>query len=303
MDTGENGPGRLIRVRWSGSCARCSASVAAGAPAWWDANQKALTCLVCEPDPGVADPRPDPPQAVAQVPPPDEAAPVALTDAERGVAGASARAEGARRSRKREERIRAKHPKAGGVILALSDDPTSTQVWAQGAAGEERIGSYLEAARPKGIEVLHDRRIPKSRANIDHLVIGPTGVWVIDTKRYLKGRLESRAVGWRNRRETRLFIGGRDKTDLIEAMHQQVWLVERALYHSPFRGTPMHGALCFVDTEVGLFARPYEIQGIHVTWRKRLLRPIVGAPAGAGALDEVARVAIARYLAQEFPSA
>ena len=40
--------------------------------------------------------------------------------------------------------------------------------------GEEKVGGHLENARPRGIEVLHDRRIPGSRANIDHLVIaGP----------------------------------------------------------------------------------------------------------------------------------
>jgi Nuclease-related domain len=32
--------------------------------------------------------------------------------------------------------------------------------------------------------VLHDLALPGSRANIDHLVIGPTGVWVVDTKAY-----------------------------------------------------------------------------------------------------------------------
>lgn len=30
----------------------------------------------------------------------------------------------------------------------------------------------------------HDRRIPPTRANIDHIVIAPTGVYVIDAKNY-----------------------------------------------------------------------------------------------------------------------
>jgi hypothetical protein len=34
------------------------------------------------------------------------------------------------------------------------------------------------------VAVLHDRRIPGSRANIDHIAIAATGVWVIDSKRY-----------------------------------------------------------------------------------------------------------------------
>jgi Nuclease-related domain len=37
--------------------------------------------------------------------------------------------------------------------------------------------------------VLHDLAVPGSRANIDHLVIGPGGVLVIDSKQY-RGRLQ-----------------------------------------------------------------------------------------------------------------
>jgi hypothetical protein len=45
--------------------------------------------------------------------------------------------------------------------------------------------------------VLHDLAVPGSRANVDHLVIGPTGLWVIDSKsyrravRYRRGRLSA----------------------------------------------------------------------------------------------------------------
>ena len=41
--------------------------------------------------------------------------------------------------------------------------------------------------------VRHDLAVPGSRANVDHLVIGPSGVWVIDTK---TTRAPVRA-GWR----------------------------------------------------------------------------------------------------------
>ena len=37
--------------------------------------------------------------------------------------------------------------------------------------------------------MLHDLAVPGSRANLDHLVIGPGGVFVIDSKQY-RGRLE-----------------------------------------------------------------------------------------------------------------
>jgi nuclease-like protein len=49
--------------------------------------------------------------------------------------------------------------------------------------------------------VLHDLAIPGSQANIDHLVIGPGGVAVIDSKQY-RGRLRLDSYGllWHGRR-------------------------------------------------------------------------------------------------------
>jgi hypothetical protein len=52
----------------------------------------------------------------------------------------------------------------------------------------------------QGWVVLHDLALPGSRANLDHLVIGPGGVFVIDSKQY-RGRLQLDAVGklWHGR--------------------------------------------------------------------------------------------------------
>lgn len=44
-----------------------------------------------------------------------------------GVAGGSAQREYERRKDRRESRIREAHPRIGGLILALSDDPQSTK--------------------------------------------------------------------------------------------------------------------------------------------------------------------------------
>lgn len=54
----------------------------------------------------------------------------------------------------------------------------------EGLAGEITSGRVL-ANLPRGYKVLHDLTLPGAReANIDHLVIGPSGVSVIDTKTY-----------------------------------------------------------------------------------------------------------------------
>src|SRR5215218_1570046 len=63
-----------------------------------------------------------------------------------------------------------------------------TLAWRRGAAGERRTARLLGPLERHGWAVLHDLAIPGSQANIDHLVIGPGGVVVIDTKQY-RGRL------------------------------------------------------------------------------------------------------------------
>ena len=70
------------------------------------------------------------------------------------------------------------------------------------AAGQERTAATL-AWLPPGFSVAHDLAVPGARAAVDHLVIGPTGVFAISTEvhegtvRYGTGTL------WRNRNPMR----------------------------------------------------------------------------------------------------
>ncbi|MDP4511842.1 nuclease-related domain-containing protein [Nonomuraea turcica] len=61
---------------------------------------------------------------------------------------------------------------------------SSTTAWRKGAAGERATARRLRSLELAGYTVLHDRAVPRSRANIDHLVIGPTGVFVVDSKKW-----------------------------------------------------------------------------------------------------------------------
>src|SRR5215208_7135838 len=58
-----------------------------------------------------------------------------------------------------------------------------------GRRGERRTARLLAPLERHGWEALHDLAVPGSRANLDHLVIGPGGVFVIDSKQY-RGRLQ-----------------------------------------------------------------------------------------------------------------
>jgi hypothetical protein len=52
--------------------------------------------------------------------------------------------------------------------------------WAQGAEGEEVVGKILEGLREQGWCVIHD--VSFGRGNIDHIVVGPGGIFTIETK-------------------------------------------------------------------------------------------------------------------------
>lgn len=65
------------------------------------------------------------------------------------------------------------------VVMRPEPDP---ERWLRGSAGEVATARLLESLPETRWVVMHDLSVPGSRANIDHLVIGPTGVWVIDTK-------------------------------------------------------------------------------------------------------------------------
>jgi len=77
---------------------------------------------------------------------------------------------------------------AAGCGLRFRPTPEAI-AWRRGAVGERRTARLLDPLERQGWVVLHDLAIPGSRANIDHLAIGPGGVFVIDSKQY-RGRLQ-----------------------------------------------------------------------------------------------------------------
>jgi Nuclease-related domain len=86
---------------------------------------------------------------------------------------------------------------AWGLRFRVAPD---TLAWRRGAAGERCTARLLAPLERHGWAVLHDLAIPGSAANLDHLVIGPGGVVVIDSKRYRgRLRLDSDGLLWHGR--------------------------------------------------------------------------------------------------------
>jgi Nuclease-related domain len=56
--------------------------------------------------------------------------------------------------------------------------------WQRGARGERRTARQLDRLTRHGWVIFHDLAVPDSRANADHLVIGPAGVFLVDSKNW-----------------------------------------------------------------------------------------------------------------------
>jgi hypothetical protein len=292
-----------MRLRYAGTCQLCETALARGVVAVYDPVARKVTCVPCAavdevPSPSsTAEPEAVPEPAPGPVPvpvePEESAEPESYVE---GTAGASARREHERRHDRREQRIRTAHPKVGGLMLAVTDDPQSTRAWSQGALGEEKLGKRLDGLASPTVRVLHDRRIPGTKANIDHVVVCPSGVLVIDAKRY-QGRPTLRIEGGILRpRVERLLVGRRDCTKLVDGVLKQVALVRSALGLDE-TDTAVMGMLCFVDADWPLFGGSFRTRGIAVVWPRKAAE-IIGQP---GPWD-VARISSdARAVADHFP--
>jgi hypothetical protein len=67
----------------------------------------------------------------------------------------------------------------------LASKEQQLYAWQRGLDGERRTGDVLASLQGQGWAVLHDLHWPgRPFANIDHIAIGPTGVFVIDSKNW-----------------------------------------------------------------------------------------------------------------------
>ena len=245
---------KRMTLRYNGTCRLCGTTLSARVDAVYERGLKTVRCVHC----------------------PAETEPMTVATPEAGVAGASARREFERRKDAREQRIRENHPKLGGLILALSEDPQSTTAWQRGAVGEELLAERLKDL-PDTFRVLHDRRIPRTRANIDHIAVGASGVWVIDAKRYKDKRPALHVEGGILRpRVESLRIAGRDGTKLVDGVRSQVDRVTVAL-DDP--SVPIIGVLCFLEADWPLIGGSFTVDRIHVVWPRLLIKQMTAETA------------------------
>jgi hypothetical protein len=225
-----------------------------------------------------------------------------LSRLDRGTAGASAEREYQRRRDVRESQAKKKWGRFAGVYLAVANEPQSTHAWARGSAGEKLLGAALEQLHDEErVVVLHDRRIPGTRANIDHIAVTRAGgVWAIDAKNY-QGKVQRVDKGGWFSTDERLYVGGRECTTLVAAMARQTDAIRAALGDAviaEFR-VETRAALCFVNAEWSFFAKPFALDGVWIGWGKALAERLT-AP---GELESAHLMLLSERVAKALPQA
>jgi hypothetical protein len=72
-----------------------------------------------------------------------------------------------------------------GKSLHTARIPIRKENREKGIIGEEGVGAELERiAKEYGLTVLHDLSIPKSKANLDHVLIAKSAIFIVDAKNY-----------------------------------------------------------------------------------------------------------------------
>jgi hypothetical protein len=242
---------RLLTLHHEGTCVRCSVAVPARSRAWWDRYSKSVVCVICEPV-RRDDPLPPPPAIERST-----AAAIAAADWPNGHASDNGHRRGA--------------ALVGRMMKLLADSPSSTPD-PPGAEGERRLARLLDTELPDAV-TLHDRTVPLTRGDLDHLVIASSGIWLVDAERR-PGEVTCRTSGARESTRTRLFVNGRNQTRLVHALGWQVASVRAQLATIGFGDVPVHPVVCFTSSQWAHGASPFEVQGVLVTWPSALVQTI-----------------------------
>lgn len=162
-----------------------------------------------------------------------------------------------------------------------------------GAEGERRTAARLDPLTAEGWTILHDRALPNSRANVDHLGVAPDGtVYVPDTKMWSSRYPVTVRAG-------RLWHGDQDVTARLDGLHHEaatvaavlgVWVVPIVVMDGP----ALKGPHDRPATELTL-------NGIRIIPAERLAAVLRDTPARGPIPSQRDRAELADHIARALP--
>lgn len=130
--------------------------------------------------------------------------------------------------------------------------------WAAGAEGERRVAAALSSL-PAGWTVVHDRllRPGRSQANLDHVVVGMTGIYLVDAKNRA-GRVTEHDGG---------LFQHRHRNGRVESVSLAAELTKvhgMAAYMAAETDRPVTPVLCLAGGHADDFGEPRMVRGVWV---------------------------------------
>jgi|GEM_PF-4653994 hypothetical protein len=151
----------------------------------------------------------------------------------------------------------------------------STEAWRIGAEGERLTARALQEL-PASYRVQHDLAMPGSKANIDHVVTGPTGVFTVETKNYKSGVTITNG---------RVFGAGRSLDHVVQQARRQATVIAEKT------GTTVTPIVCVQGGRVTVKGRLQQpiVDGVRFCSGRRLCETIANHPVECGD-DELQRI-------------
>lgn len=136
---------------------------------------------------------------------------------------------------------------AAAILLAWGDRRLGN--FLKGAKGEEWVAHELSFLGPE-CAVFNGLRLGGGKQNFDHIIVGPAGVFVVETKNW-KGSVEFR--------DGKLYAGGKEpsRPPLKQVKAATVELIS-FLEEAGCGDLPIHSVLCFLGTKL-----PEEIMNVN----------------------------------------
>ena len=176
--------------------------------------------------------------------------------------------------------------------LASSGDP-SAAAWAAGAEGERRVAAQL-ATLSDAWTVLHDRllRPGLSQANLDHVVVGPGGLFLVDAKNW-SGNITAYEDGLYQHL-------GPATARVSQSRHAEIAKVHgMAAYMAAEAAMPVTPVICLAGTKEAGFGEPQMIRGVWVVPSSKL---VCWLESREYVMDRDARARAVTHVMATFPS-
>ena len=96
--------------------------------------------------------------------------------------------------------------------------PPESLYWRKGWEGERKTAEVLDPLIPQWFVILYGKQMPDGRGDIDAIAVGPSGVWVIETKS-LSGEVSIF--------NERIFVAERDRQAMVAQVYREAFAVQQ----------------------------------------------------------------------------